>query len=129
MSVSPKTAGALVATGITGADLSTNPVTDPMLADGYSTLKLRVDLTRGGAATDVGVSKLEESDDGVTWSRVQRDTAGVLVNYAATHATTANSVVSIILDVSPYVYVRATISGTAATSSDLVTATARLVQG
>jgi hypothetical protein len=122
----PKIVGTAAATGVTGADLSSDPVTDTITVDGFSRLKLLIQLTRGGAATDVGVSKLEESDDGTTWSIVQRDTAGTLTDYAASHATTVSTNISVILDVSPFVFVRATISGTSATSSDLVTATARV---
>lgn len=117
------------ATGVAGADLSGGPTTVSLSVDGYALLKLQVRLTRGGAATDIGFT-CEESDDDTTWSKITKTAPHDAVTELHPVYTTSASVNwSIRLDVTLFVWVRCTFSGTGATSNDLITVVARRGRG
>jgi len=117
-----------VSTGLSGADLSTNPTTSTIKVKNFSLLKLQVRLTRGGAATDVSAT-CEESDDAITWSKITRITDDTVVEFNPTFATTVSVNFTIRPDVTGFVNVRCTFSGTLANSSDTIVVTGRLARG
>lgn len=114
---------------MTAGDLSASPTTDEMVVDGYALLKLQVRLTRGGAATDIGCT-CEESDDTTTWSKITKTAPNdAVTEFHPVYTTSATLNWTIRLDVTLFVYVRCTFSGTGATSNDLVTVTGRRGRG
>ena len=117
-----------VSTGLSGADLSTSPVSSPIKVDKYSLLKITINLTRD-AADDVGFF-CEESDDGTTnWAEITKVESNTVTLFNPARAVTASIVYSVRLDVTGFIFVRCTFSGTNATSSDLFTVTGRLIRG
>lgn len=112
-------------------DLSTSPTTGnlAMPVDGYSLAMLKVRLVRGGLAIDIGVS-CEESDDGATnWSEVTQIQSGAITQFSPVYTTSVSTNFTIRLDVTGFIYVRCTFTGTNSNSSDTVALVVRRVRG
>ena len=116
-------------TGLALADLSTSPTSDSILVDQYALLKIQTRFVGGGAATDVGFT-CEESDDDTTWSIVTKTAPdGTVTVFHPVYTTGVTLNFTIRLDVTGFVYVRCTYSGTGATGDDKVTMVGRRIRG
>ena len=126
----PKTvSSSLPGTMITNADLSTSPTTPKISVAGYSLAMLKVQFNGAGSASDLTVA-CEESDDGSTnWSLITQIQNGAITQFSPTFRTSVSVKFTIRLDVTGFLYIRCTFSGTGATSDDKVTLPVRLVRG
>ena len=116
-------------TGLAAADLSTSPVSSTIDVDGYALLKLQVRFVGDGAATNIGAT-CEESDDATTWSKVTKIAPDdAVTEFHPLYTTGASLNFTIRLDVTGFINVRCTFSGTGATGADKVTVIARRVRG
>jgi len=118
-------------TGITSVDLSTSPTTSTLSVQGFSLVKMTILLVRN-LATDI-VMTCEESDVSAFTNPSEvttTDSNGLVTKLTLSRLSIgANVTYTMRPDVTGFLFFRCTFTGTASTSTDFLTVTARGVRG
>lgn len=128
---SPEIVTSELTTGIASADLSTSPTTSTLSVQGFSLVKMTIRLVRN-LATDI-VMTCEESDASAFTNPSEvtsTDSSGVVTKLTLSRLSIgANVTYTVRPDVTGFLFFRCTFTGTASTSTDFLTVTARGVRG